>query len=107
MSAGIVIVYTLYGDHHAAEAAAGEMVISGLAACANILSPGRSVYMWNDMLERQEEFPVLFRTGADRRDALMARIAETHSYDIPAILAWDAQATPPYAHWVGEMSGGA
>ncbi|HEX7871467.1 MAG TPA: divalent-cation tolerance protein CutA [Sphingobium sp.] len=103
----LVIVYTLYGDHGEAERIVEEVVKAGLAACANILSPSESYYMWNGLLERQREYPVLFKTTAARREALMAQIAEKHSYDLPAILSWDADATPGYAQWVGDMTQGA
>ncbi len=102
---GIVIVYTLYADLPRAEQVAADVVQAGLAACANILSPSRSCYLWNGAYEVQTEYPVLFKTGEDRKDALMARLAETHSYEVPAILSWDAGAAPAYAAWVGQMTG--
>ncbi|MET0363747.1 MAG: divalent-cation tolerance protein CutA [Sphingobium sp.] len=103
----LVIVYTLYGDHAEAERTASEMVEAGLAACANILHPSESLYMWNGLLERQREYPVLFKTTAARREALVARIEERHSYDVPAILSWDVDAAPAYARWAGDMTKGA
>lgn len=103
----VVIVYTLYGERHVAEAAASAMVTAHLAACANILSPCHSYYLWNGLLERQEEFPVLFKTTAAQSEALMVRIGETHPYDVPAILRWEADAAPDFARWIGEMAGGA
>ena len=83
-----------------------EAVQGGLAACANILSPSESFYMWNGLLERQREYPVLFKTTAAQREALMAFIAQRHSYDLPAILSWDADATPAYARWADDMTQG-
>ncbi|HEX7823045.1 MAG TPA: divalent-cation tolerance protein CutA [Sphingobium sp.] len=102
----IAVIYTLYDDLQVAEHVVADVVQSGLAACANILSPGRSCYLWNGNYETQTKIPVLFKTSMGQRRALMARLAETHPYDVPAILSWDAGAAPPYAAWVGTMTGG-
>jgi len=102
----LALVYTLYGEHHHAAAAARVMVEGGLAACANLLSSSESCYLWNGVLEKQREHPVLFKTSAAKRDALIAAIRDGHPYDLPAILDWPARATVEYARWVGEMTGG-
>lgn len=102
----VALVYTLYGDQDAAEAAAVAMVEQGLAACANMLAPAQSVYRWEGALERQREYPVLFKTSEASRPALTAAIRAAHPYDVPAVLSWQANAMPDYAHWVSAMSGG-
>jgi periplasmic divalent cation tolerance protein len=101
----VVIVYTLYADIETAQQVAAEMVQGRLAACANILSPSRSCYMWNGLFEQQSEYPVLFKTTEEQREMLMARLAQGHPYDIPAILSWTADSASPYALWVREMTG--
>jgi periplasmic divalent cation tolerance protein len=94
----IVIVYALFGSQDAAERAARDAVDSRLAACANILAPCRSFYIWEAKRAEEDEVPVLFKTSADRREALMSRIAQGHDYDIPAILSWPVEAVPGYAN---------
>ncbi len=54
-----------------------------LAACVNILQPCRSIYRWEGAIETSTETPALFKTTLDKADALIARIKELHSYDIP------------------------
>lgn len=102
----IFIVYALFGERAAAEQAARDAVDSRLAACANILAPCRSFYVWEGKRAEEEEIPVLFKTSADRRDALMARIGQQHAYAIPAIMSWPVDAAPDYARWVGAATGG-
>jgi periplasmic divalent cation tolerance protein len=104
MSAGIAIVYALYGSREAAEAAARDAVDRRLAACANILGPCRSIYIWEGARQEEDEVPVLFKTDAARREALMAHLKQIHDYDVPAVLSWDAGTTPDYARWVGESA---
>ena len=51
--------------------------------------------------------PVLFKTAAASADALLARIGELHSYDVPAAMVWPiAAAIPSYASWITETIDG-
>lgn len=95
----IATVYAVFATSEEAERIASQMVEERLAACANILAPCRSIYRWQGAIERAEETPALFKTAT--ADALIARIAELHSYDVPAIVAWPIVAAhPPYAAWI-------
>jgi len=99
-----VLVYSLFGSAERARAVARTLVEERLAACANILGPCTSIYEWQGKVEEGAEVPVLFKTSADRRDALMARIAQLHDYDVSAILALPVDAAhPPFATWVAEQ----
>lgn len=101
---GVVLVYSLFGSAEQARAVARTLVEERLAACANILGPCTSIYEWQGKVEEGAEVPVLFKTSADRRAALMARIAQLHDYDVPAILALPVDAAhPPFAAWVAEQ----
>lgn len=101
----IRLVYTLFGSAEAAERVAGQLVAERLAACANMLAPCISLYEWRDEMQRQTEFPVLFKTSGDCREALVARLGELHDYEVPAIVVVDADATPGFAQWVSGQVG--
>lgn len=95
----IATVYAVFADAEEAERIATAVVEERLAACANILSPCRSIYRWHGKVERANEVPALFKTA--QPDRLMARIAELHSYDVPAAVAWPISAAlPAYAEWI-------
>jgi periplasmic divalent cation tolerance protein len=99
----IATVYAVFADAAEAERIAETVVTEGLAACANILAPCRSIYRWQGTVERAEEVPALFKTA--QPDALITRIAALHCYDVPAAVAWPiGQAHTPYAEWVRENS---
>lgn len=99
-----VMVYALFADADEADRIGTAMVEGGLAACVNILAPCRSIYRWQGRIEKANETPALFKTGPDHAEALIAAIAQAHSYDVPAIMRWDtASAHPPYAAWVAGM----
>lgn len=98
---GIATVYAVFADVEEAERIGRAMIERDLAACVNILAPCRSIYRWQGAIETAEELPALFKTRADRVDALVAAIASMHSYDVPAITVWPiVQAGPGYAEWV-------
>lgn len=97
----IVTVYALFADRDDAERIARVVVEERLAACANILGACRSIYRWQDKVEEADEVPALFKTGSAVAERLIARIAELHSYDVPAAVVWPiADALDDYAEWV-------
>jgi periplasmic divalent cation tolerance protein len=101
----IVTVYGTFPDQEEAASIARTLVEERLAACANILGPCRSFYRWQGAIEDAQEVAVLFKTNADSADALLARLAELHSYDVPAAVVWPIEKTlDPYRRWVEEST---
>lgn len=97
---GIVSVYAAFGSEAEARRIARTCIEEKLAACANFW-PIASIYRWQGAIEEAQEFAALFKTRAERAEALIARIAELHSYDVPAAVAWPiADALGDYAEWV-------
>jgi periplasmic divalent cation tolerance protein len=97
----IVSVYAVFADAGEAQRIARTIVDERLAACANILGPCRSIYRWQGAVEEADEVAAIFKARADKAEKLTARIAELHSYDVPAIAVWPIENTlPAYADWV-------
>lgn len=97
----IVSVYAVFADADEAQRIARTVVEERLAACANILGPCHSVYRWQGAVEDAEEVAAIFKARANKAEALTARIAALHSYDVPAIAVWPVErAWPAYAEWV-------
>lgn len=106
MTSGIVTIYATFANEEEAGRIARSLVEERLAACANILGPCRSIYRWQGEIEDAQEIAALFKTTASGADALIARLAELHSYDVPAAVVWPIEAAhPPYARWVEENAG--
>ena len=83
-----------------ARAIAAALVERRLAACAQISSI-QSFYTWEGEVQDDDEFRVLIKTAEDRYADVEAAILELHSYDLPAIVAFDiTRAYGPYADWV-------
>lgn len=99
----VVSVYVIFADADEAERIGRQMVEERLAACINILAPCRSIYRWEGSVEAAQEVPAIFKTGALQVDALIARIAALHSYDVPCVTVWPIdKLLADYGDWVEE-----
>ena len=97
----IVSVYAVFANAEEAELVGRAVVEERLAACINILCPCRSIYRWQGAIETADEVPAILKTTAAQAEALIARIAELHSYDVPCITVWPVdKALGAYAGWV-------
>jgi periplasmic divalent cation tolerance protein len=97
----VVTVFAVFADPAEAQRIGMTIVEEKLAACVNILGPCRSIYRWEGAIETASETPALFKTTLAAADALIARIAELHSYEIPAIAVWPIERLPAsYGDWV-------
>ena len=97
----IVSVYAIFANSEEAERIGRQMVEERLAACINILGPCRSIYRWQGALETADEVPAILKTTLAQSDALIARIAALHSYDVPCIAVWPIdKLLVGYADWV-------
>ena len=103
---GIVTVYAVFVDAAEADRIARQLVEERLAACANILGACRSIYRWQGKVEQADEVAALFKSTSGQASQLIRRLAELHSYDTPAAVAWPIAETPEsYRKWVVDNSG--
>ena len=97
----VVSVYAVFADGAEAERIGRQMVEERLAACVNVLGPIRSIYRWQGKLEQADEAAAIFKTTESCSDALVARIAAVHSYEVPCVAVWPIdRLLAPYADWV-------
>jgi periplasmic divalent cation tolerance protein len=97
----VVSVYCIFANADEAERIGRTVVEEGLAACINVLAPCRSIYRWQGGIETADEVPAILKTTTATSDALMARIASLHSYDVPCIAVWPIEKLLlSYSEWV-------
>lgn len=90
-----------------ARAIAAALVERKLAACAQISSI-QSYYTWGGEVRNEDEFRLLIKTTDARYADVEAAIVELHSYDLPAVIAFDiSRAYGPYADWIAASAAGA
>ena len=102
--ARIVFVTTM---RDAARPMAKLMVEKRLAACVNIVPKIESIYWWEEAVNEDSEALLICKTTVSKLDALMAWVDETHSYDLPEVLAVKLDAgLPEYLAWVRKETEG-
>ena len=97
----VVSIYAVFADDEEAERIGRTVIEERLAACINVLSPVRSIYRWKGKIDTADEVAAILKTHHWRSDALIARIAELHSYDVPCVVSWPIdKIVGAYADWV-------
>lgn len=81
------LIYTVLPDAQTARDIAKILLEERLVACANILGPIESVFLWNGKLDTSEEVGVLFKTASDQIEPAVTRMHALHPYETPAIVA--------------------
>ena len=82
-----LLVITTLPDPAAGEGLAASLVERGLAACVNIGPPVKSVYRWEDRIERGTEVILTIKTSRERYPQLENAIVDGHPYELPEVIA--------------------
>jgi periplasmic divalent cation tolerance protein len=78
-----------------------SLVADRLAACGQHVEVIRSVYRWEGAIEDDREARVNLHTRLALVDAIVARAARDHPYDVPCVIALPVVAgNPDYVAWV-------
>lgn len=102
----MLIVFTTTPSIDQAEILAEAIVTAKLAACVQILPPLTSVYVWEGKLQKEGEHLLLIKTLPEKWDELAAFITANHSYEVPEIVAIEAEkVSGRYLSWINEALG--
>ena len=97
-----VSVYVTAADKAEAERIARMLVEEKLAACVNYF-PCRSLYRWQGSIEEEEEYVLVCKTQKALYGQLQKKVRAIHSYDLPAIVAFDiTEGEPEYLKWIND-----
>jgi len=81
------------------------LVEERLAACGHLLGAIRSVYRWEGAVHDEPEARVALHTRRSLVDAVVARTAELHPYQVPCVIAMPlVGGSPDYLRWVHEQT---
>lgn len=102
----MLIVFTTTSDLNEAERLAQSIVEIKLAACVQILPRMTSVYLWEGKIQTEPEHLLLIKTLEEKFDELSEFIKEHHSYDVPEIVAIEAEkVSEEYLLWMRGVTG--
>jgi periplasmic divalent cation tolerance protein len=81
------------------------LVEERLAACGHLLGAIRSVYRWEGAVHDEPEARVALHTRRSLVDAVVARTAQLHAYEVPCVIALPlVGGEPAYLRWVREQT---
>ena len=103
----MLIVLTTVPDQPAGEILAEELVGASLAACVQILPRMTSIYIWEGKVQKEGEHLLLIKTLPQKWDQVRSLISANHPYDVPEIVAIDAEkVSEPYLAWMNSVFDG-
>jgi periplasmic divalent cation tolerance protein len=91
---GPALIWCPFASEEDGERIARALLAERLVACANILPPMRSLYIWNGAPGEARETGVLFKTDAALLARAVERVAALHPYEEPAVIGWRAAEAP-------------
>jgi periplasmic divalent cation tolerance protein len=81
---------------------AAALVGEKLVACVNCW-PITSVFRWEGAIEESAEVAMICKTRTDLVPAVIKRVKELHSYEVPCITSWKIDTGwIGYLDWVGK-----
>ena len=103
----MLVVLTTVPNSDEADRLAHAIVESRLAACVQILPKMTSVYFWEGKVRTEPEHLLLIKTLEEKFDELSEFIKTNHSYDVPEIVAIEAErVSEGYLSWIEEVVNG-
>lgn len=86
MEEKFALVYITTSSLEEAEKIGKTLVEERLAACVNIIPEIHSFYWWEGKLCRDKEAVLLAKTTWEKKEELIKRVKEIHSYTLPGII---------------------
>ncbi|MBE9535898.1 MAG: divalent-cation tolerance protein CutA [Proteobacteria bacterium] len=96
-----VTVFMTAPDEGEAGSIAKKLVEERLCACVNIVPKVRSIYRWQGEICDEPEVMMIAKTEATLSAALVSRVKELHSYEVPEIICLPIQTgSGEYLDWI-------
>ncbi|PEQ12235.1 divalent-cation tolerance protein CutA [Novosphingobium sp. PC22D] len=89
------MIWAPFPDIDSASRAVTWMLEHELAACGNIVSGVRSLFVWKGQTQSADEVVAVLKTNGDLLAAAVDRLAELHPYEDPAVVGWRCDAAAP------------
>ncbi len=96
----ISVVYTTFLNEDDASEVLSKLIEDGHAKCGNISAPHLAIFPWKGRAAHEKEVAVFIKTTTDRVGVLKTELRARHTYELPCIMSWEADATPEYAAWL-------
>lgn len=100
-----VLLYMTAPSEDEAMRIAEALATEHLAACANVLAPMASVFLWEGETQRETEWPVIAKTRRDLITDVVTRVRDLHSYETPCVVAVPVVGgDSDFLSWIGAVT---
>ena len=103
MKSQFIVVFVTCGSEEDGLKIANALVEEHLAACANLISPMRSLYRWEGKIWDEKEWLLIIKTQKERFGELEKKVKSLHSYSVPEIISLPiTEGSSAYLNWIKE-----
>lgn len=96
-----IVVLVTAKDRAEAEKISQALLEKKLIACANIVSPVMSCFLWQGKIDQAEEYLLVMKSRMDLFAELLQQVKLLHSYEVPEVLALPiALGSTDYLAWM-------
>ena len=98
------IVQTTVGSKENVDRIISALLNAKLIACANIIKT-ESHYVWNNAIQNEPEFIVIFKTKKSDYSDIEKLIIEHHDYEVPQVTSINIdKGSNTYLNWINEVT---
>ncbi len=104
METNYIIVLVTTANKSEAEKISEALLKEKIIACANIINPVTSFFLWQGKVDKCEECLVVMKSRRDLFAELAERVKRLHSYEVSEVLAFPiVDGSEAYLAWLGSV----
>ena len=101
MDGKCIVIITTVNEEKLAEKIALSLVEKRLVACVNIVPKVKSIYFWEDKIQKDEEILLIIKTKAENFKKANEDILKHHPYSVPEVISFQiAEGNREYLNWI-------